>query len=302
MSHQKIAFIILLAFSIVFIPLAGVSTFFHIQTVAKQDKNKKHEFFFEGKLYFYDQENLLGTYTCENIDYCNYAVKRVVSNYPLLEPESSLDKFDLIENRYALLMDSTMAELNKAEILLYDVQNKVNIDSYLEIKEYKDHLYFAKNKESKWGLLEIKDSVTVKIPFVYDHMGSCDQEDEIAVLKDNSWYLIDQNNQKLSSEWTSAIVNYNDSAVLIQVTDGYQLLSYEGLNILSATYPYLRFCKPYLAVVDTNHLFYLYDLENRKEISGHYTINNIEDLRFETINNRMFIYNGQDLLETIAIS
>ncbi len=315
MQNRKSTLIVIIVLLILFVPLAIVSTILHFQNKNTVVENANHEFFYEGKLYFYKNEELLGTYTCQNTDYCDYAVSKNNFEYDLLEhKEEKAEKITLINDRYAFIIDTTTDKLNEAEIILYDLKIKKEIGRYQEVKNYGigiDHNnYLVKNNEGLWGVLQFYDGVNLKIPFTYSYMALSDQKDAtsnlissdiISVLKDGSWYLIDINNNKLTENFTDKIVTYNNEYVVTSNNSTMHLSTYTGTERLSGEYQYLKLCGKYLAIVDQNNSFYFYDLVNNKEVSLRHSIKDPNTLRFDVTNESIKVYSGTEMIENIAI-
>lgn len=315
MQKRKSTFIIIVVLLILFVPLAIGSTYFHFKNKSPIIENPNQEFLHNGKLYFYDNNTLLGTYTCENIDYCDYAISRnsLLSN-TLEHKEGTIKKMALIENRYAFLMDTTTATLNNTEIILYDVKEQKELERYKEVKNYgigiNNNRYIVKNKEDKWGVLEFSRTVNVKIPFEYDYIALKDQIDvttnqlvakEFAVAHDRTWYLIDENNNRVSETLTETIASYSEDAIITSNGTTMRILDYQGREKIGGNYKYLNFCKNYIAIVDESNIFYLYDMENNKEIGNRYNVENPDDLTFEITEQYIRVMVGEELIENVAI-
>lgn len=315
MQKRKSTFVVIIVLLILFVPLAVFSTILHIKYKDPVVENPNHEFLYNGKLYFYEENNLLGTYTCESIDYCDYAVSRnnLLSN-TLEHKEGTLKKMSLIENRYAFLMDAPLANLTNAEFILYDVKEQKELERYLEVKNYgigiNNNQYIVKNKEDKWGVLEISNEVQVKIPFLYDYIALKDQIDpttnqlmsgKYAVAKDRTWYLIDENNNKVSASLTETIATYSNDAIITTTSGTMRILDYQGIEKLSGNYKYLNFVRNYIAIVNDANNFYLYDLANNKDVGNRYNIENPSDLSFEITEQYIRVMVAGELLENVAI-
>lgn len=314
MQNKKITFVIIIILLIVFVPLAIFSTTLHLQNKKQSIDNPNHEFLYNGKLYFYKNDELLGNYVCEETDYCDYAIARMNSTYPLMEPKQTKnEKLSLIENRYAFLMDTTTTLLNTAEIILFDIETNKEIGRYTEVKNYgvgiDNTIYLVKNKEGLWGAIEFKDGANLIIPYNYDYIGLVDQKEEngtissslFAVLKDKTWYLIDSNNNKVTDSFQNEIVSYNKEYVIVSNGTSMQLLNYTGRNRLFGDYKYLNFCGKYIAIVDNSDVFYLFDIENNQEIGNRHNVKNPNELNFEIVNNRARVSLAGELIENIAI-
>lgn len=315
MQNKKLTLNVIIILLIVFVPLAIISTILHIQFGEPIIDNPNHEFQYNGKLYFYNNNELLGIYTCQSNDYCDYGISKVNSSYGLLEhQEEQTTKLTLIDNRYAFLIDTTITSLSNPEIILFDLETNKELGRYAEVKNYgigiNNNNYIVKNTEGLWGVLEFYDGVNLKIPFMYDYIGLADQidsttnlisSDAFAVLKDNVWYLIDINNTKLTDSYRSNIVTYNNEYVVTSSGSAMQLLTYDSRNRLFGSYKYINFCSKYIAIVDNTNIFYLYDLNANQEVGNRHHVQNPNDLSFEIANDRVYVRMGEELIENVAI-
>lgn len=315
MQERKITLITIIVLMCIFLPLAAFTTTMHYMENKELYENKEHEFYLDGKLYFYKENDLLGTYVCQNTDYCDYAVSRNTSTYELLEPKvSGIQKQTLIQNHYAILMDTTTTELLTSNVILYDVVNNQVVEEYKELKNYgvglENNYYIAQNQEGLWGVLKITDQVEEIIPFMYDYIGVRDSINEsgqveaktFAVLDKNNWYLINEKNEKVTDSLSNTLIDYNEQYLITSSENGMDLLTYDGRNRLFGTYQYLHFCGPFIALVDANSIFYVYDIETNQEVSNRYTVSDTNQIVYEKEKNTIHIYVGDELLENIAIS
>lgn len=316
MQNKKTTLIVIIVLLILFVPLAVVSTTLHFKMKGTKDNvNPNHEFQYEGQLYFYNQNELIGTYTCQNTDYCDYAILSSNYKYSLDEyqPEK-LNKVSLIHNRYAFLMDTTTDSLANVEIILYDVKLQKEISRFKEVKNYGIGIshdnYIVQNKDGLWGVIQFYDGVNLKIPFTYDYIGLVGQKEEetkliasdtFAVFKDNVWYLIDINNNKLTDSFIENIYTYNNDYVVTTNGNSMKLLTYNSRNRLFGDYKYINFCSKYIALIDNSNTFFLFDLQANKEVSNHHIVTNPKNLKLEKINNIIQIYVDEKLVETVAI-
>ncbi len=314
MKSKKSTLITILILLVLFLPVTFFSTTLHFQNKNKQEENPNHDFFYNGKLYFYHNHELLGTYTCQNIDYCDYALSNTTSSFSLKEPFTEKNKISLIQNRYAFLMDTTTNNLSNSEVILYDVITNKEMGRYEEVKNYgigiSHENYIVKNKNGLWGVLQFYEGVNLKIPFAYDYIGLANQKsneekidsDIFAVLKDNTWSLIDINNKPLTKGLQDNLITYNTEYLIIENQYGMQLLTHDGKNRLFGNYKYLDFCGNYIAIVENNNTFYLFDLINNKEIGNRYTIESPKDLNIEIVGERILVRVNDELIENIAIA
>lgn len=316
MRNQKITFITIVILLCIFLPLAILGTVFHIKAVSNDEIDTKYEFFRDGKLHFYEKNKLLGTYTCKSGDYCSLALSNVNYLEGVIEhKEDKNQKLPLVNNRYAFLMDTETSLLKEADIILYDVQIGKELARYKEVKNYgigiDNGLFIVKNKEGMYGVIELSDIVKVKLPFEYNYIALRDNvnsatnkivSDIFSVKKGDSWYLIDENNNKISDYFNETIVSYNDKSLIVSNGSTVRLLGFFKDQVLMEEYKYLNYCDKYIVIVNLDGLLYLYDSVTNIEVGGRHKIDNIADLECKMENGHVNVYANKELAQSIAIS
>lgn len=314
MQEKKITLITIIVLLCIFLPLTAFATTMHFIENKENYENREHQFYLDGKLYFYNNDDLLGTYVCQNTDYCDYAVSRNSSTYELIEPKTVGQKYTLLHNRYAILMDTTTMQLLNAPVFLYDVQENQVLGTYKELKNYgvgiENEYYIAENEDGLWGVLKITEQIEEVIPFTYDYIGLSNiqnkngqiKSDYFAVLKDNSWSIIDSQNNKVSDTVTDTLVDYNENYMITKKDSEMNLLTFDGRNRLFGTYQYLHFCGPFIAIVDANGDFYVYDIDQNKEVSNRHIISSPDNITYKVEKEYIHIFDEEELIENVAIS
>ena len=172
---NKITLVVILVLLICFISLGTYGYIVKLNTLKEEiPENINKEFKFYGSLYFYDNEELLGTYKC-NYDTCDYASTMIDDNNYSLNyyKEATEEKVELINKRYAFINDSKTN--NKDEIILYDVINQNVVSTLSGIKNYSigiDNDYIiVRNHENKWGVMKMSGNAGLIIDYQYDFIG-----------------------------------------------------------------------------------------------------------------------------------
>lgn len=289
----------------------------HFINAQPKEENPEHLFFYNGKLYFYNEEDiLLGTYTCKNPDgYCGYASASVQGTYALDEyKETSETELGIISNRFVFLKDTKTDELTSSNAILYDLETKMIMNTYKEIKNYgigiNDNYYILKNANDLYGVVAFHDGVNLKLPFQYEYIGLANHKDTetekidataFAVLLNGHWQLIDSNQAQFTSELPDAIVAYNGEYIVLTDTSKMYMMNYDQ-DILLDNYKYINFYNKYLTIIDMNNQFYLYNFREGMKVSNSYNVNSIEDVTLSTIENKIVLTIQGEEKETIAIS
>lgn len=317
MKNRKATLISIIILLIIFLPLTTLGTITHFKNAPQKEKNKNYEFKQDGKLNFYNGNKLLGTYTCEHFDeYCDYAIAKVTSEYSLEEyiPEN-LTKLNLINNQYAFLYDTTTMNLQNAEVILYDILNNKVLAIYKEVKNYgvglENNRYIVKDKNDLWGVIELNDSLTTKIPFNYDYIGITKPNDanpekitsnRFAVKKEEEWQIIASENQVLSVSFPEEIVSYNEEYIILKGENYMKYVDYEGASPLSNPLKYIAYYEQYLEVIDDKNTFYLYDEATKEKISKDYIVTERSDINITKEGKTIIIKRKENIVETIPIN
>ncbi len=312
MENKKITLWVIIVLLIILAPITIFSTSMHFSRLAFEE-NKNHEFHYNGKLYFYKNDQLLGTYTCENPSgYCDYAIEMPNDSYSLAEREiEESEKITTINDRYVFLIDTNSSQVENANIILYDLSAERKIGEYKKVKDYQvgiDHDYYIiQNQNNLWGVFSLENDIVAEIPFQYNYIGLPDQIDEdtnkieseiFATLKDEKWQLLTDNETIFSTN--EEIVTYNDKYVVLKNENFMSLVDYDEKIILN-NLKYINFYNDYIIIISLNNEFYIYDINQNQKISNSYFVNNIDDIDLKTENNELQIFVKDQLEQTIAI-
>ena len=300
-KNKKSVLILNIILLVIFVPLACIGTITHFKngpTKKKVDSNPNREFYYNGSLYFYDFNNLLGTYECSN-DFCNYAYttnddKYYELNY-LKNDETSQVK--LINNKFAFIMDVPGSDVSNGyenvPINVYDIVNGRVLATVKGVKNYgvgiDDDYYIVKNDNDQWGVLQLADTVKSIIPYSYKYIGlhktlannSTKLESEtFVVLSDSGWKLVSNLNVDLSSEFTMPIYDYNNSYVITKNMENYYLNKIDGELVVSFGYKGIEFMGQYVGVLSSSNEFYVIDPVTTQDVSSRYPVNSMDDVSF----------------------
>lgn len=322
MKKNKLTLGMIISLLVIFLPLSVYSFILHKKLSIKVEDNPNKEFRYENKLYFYQDNNLLGTYECTNfLEYCDFAYTSEGKTTSLNELDSKKKKLTLVNNRFAFLMDTPTANLLDANIILYDLTFKRAISNYKEVKDYEIGIerdyYIVKNTNDLWGVMNFRDGIVNSIPFQYDFIGLVNKlgingkinSDIFAVSKDNKWQLLEGNGEALTPLFASSIYNYNSSYVILSDDDGLSLVNLQGTLMLNDKYKFMDFYDSekviadyYLKVIDKNNQFYIYDLRLKKNLTTPVNVNSINEVKLEEKKGSLEVYINDKLVENVTLS
>ena len=269
-------------------------------------ENINKEFKFNNKLYFYDSENLLGTYSCKTSE-CDYA-KSIIDddNYSLKYYKKDNDTtIKLISKKYAFISDDN-------NIILFDVINNKVLNTFKAVKNYginiNNNYYILKDLNDKWGVMKIDENTEIIIDFKYDFIGIHNELIEnntllksnlFAVKNVNGWKLIDDKGLDKSSYITNQIYDYNDKYIITKAGNYYYINKLTGNLLMSNVFLYTKFVGDYIAVVDKDNDLYVFNPDTMEAKSQKYKVSIIDEMAVEKTNDGIVISIGGILKETI---
>ncbi len=234
------------------------------EPVVVEKDNYRYE---DGKLIFLDKsEKELGTYECKNKDSEKCLVAKNDYSTDTFERIISVDENDQeIEKTSQIYHDKYVFVKDGENIVIYDIKKG---ESDLELKTIKtygtDNYVVVEDDSSKFGLLEIKDTgYEYLIKPSYDNLGLINTELSYLVAKDKDKnYIIDTNDKKLSSAFSSNIMNVNKKYIVTSSGSSYNLYDYKNQELLSG-YDYIGLHSNLISLVNSKKL-YLRDIELNK--------------------------------------
>ena len=307
---DKITLALIIIFLSTSIILAALGFTFNLMGVNKtpEPENVNHEFRFNGKLYFYNQDDqLLGTYVCKTSE-CDYA-KSIIddSNYDFNYYKNEEDATLKVEsNRYVFIQDGS-------DIIYYDIKNGIDLDKVLAVKNYnvglENKFYIVKNSEGKWGVLRLSDPAIAKIEYKYSFIGinsSISDNGKVMssafVVKDeNGWKIISDSGTNKSQYFVNPIYDYNEKYVITSNNNQYYLNTVDGDIITNTPFIGATFVGKYIGVIDKDGYFYVIDCDSRAVISNRYPVNSMADVSTNVTLEGIEIRIANDYKETLKI-
>lgn len=204
MEKNKYTLISIIILLLIFIPATIVGMKEHFK-----EENPNHEVYFDNKIYFYDNSELIAKYTCKTKG-CHFAKAKNMSGEEDV-PTS------LILKKYAFITDSN-------KISLIDVKNGTVILNPEEIKTYEKGIEndsYVIKVNNKFGVISFKPTLKVYLKTDYDDIYFTSSFDisaklsDIVTYKDNKYNIYDKDmNVKFSSE--TYIAYKTDNYVIVK--------------------------------------------------------------------------------------
>ncbi len=200
--------------------------------------NDSLEIKYKGLIYFYNEQDLVGTYKCLNTKTaCDIAVsgedKYNIKSFDPLNALAVAPSFYVFDQNYAFIDDSfEQPHANKVQykrtIYLFNIKKNKIIAEYADIKysvvntenEFAssvDNNFIVMNKSKKWGIVNIKDGkIKEVLPFEYESI-NYNQNTGYYILKKNNWFIIkDLTTKEIIGDFIEPIINlYEDEERLI---------------------------------------------------------------------------------------
>ena len=131
-KYKKGSLTIIILLLIIVLPLTVVGIIYNNKQNNIENPNK--EFYYDNKLYFYDNGGeLIGKYECmyKNCDYAK--ISNQDDEYGINYYKNSIEKIEIINNQYAFIADY---KDEQNSVMLYDVKNNSLYASYKSVKNY----------------------------------------------------------------------------------------------------------------------------------------------------------------------
>lgn len=235
MKKNRLVLPVLILLFILITPCAVYGTYVVVsKKIAGENPNHLHKF--NGKLYYYDEnDNLLGSYECQT-EICDTATSSIDDEYLNYADgqDYTLDTF----GDFVFIKDGE-------EIFMYSLPTSVKLSKISSIKTY------GKKLNSKYVIMQMEDGhyvlydkeaavFNLSLENKYTYIGISERflnEGEetmiLAVQKDGMYYIADAKNNIKSNGYNYPIYDY-DYRYVICVNDGkYYLYDYEKNPVLS---------------------------------------------------------------------
>lgn len=304
--YDKKTLVVIIVLLVIFVPLAVIGTYQHI-TKEEQEiaENVNHEFIFNNRVYFYVDDNLVGTYECSNcatvepiVDDENYH-----TNY---YKYGTLDFDEILSPSLAMFKEGD-------KIIVYNIvlNMKLNV-LYDAIKTYgvknSNNLILAQNGSS-WQALTLNETgLVTAISGTYDYIGIPSHiiddvldSSKVIVKSGNNWQIIDVNNNESIVLSNQEIVDFNDNYYVVY-SDAYRIYNASNnMEVLdNIVKKHVAMIGDYILVVtDTNNLL-VYENNNLNTFET-YTLPAFEDIYFTITDNNLNVILDGNLQESIAL-
>lgn len=266
-------------------------------------------------LFFYKDEELLGTYACllsEND--CEISISEITEDDPKYSPKT---KMGIIDDRYVFITEykSKGTEAEEKYVYLYDIKAENYIAEYQGVrytvikndKGYIDSSKYIIKKNNYWGIDQvIKGQVTNFEDYKYNYI-CYDSDSNLYILKnkDNKWLVLNANTKVYTNELEERIndVYYvNDRIYMITYEEdysgkkNYKLYNQDAINVLEKNnIDNLTAYDNYLTYINDNELFIInYDGEELVEhiklyLNEYQTNSKIKQYIISTKNNMLIV-------------
>ena len=235
MKNNKMVLPVIIILLIIFLPLTVIGSYKSLSKgTSLENPGKEHKY--NNKLFYYDSEGkLLGTYECTSSD-CDDAQTEIDDEINDFYKEGDKNDIGVFNTDNVFIKDND-------KIYLYSLSTKIKLLTLNMLKNYNSDIegnyLIVKNEENLYGLFDLNVG-NFKIKPSYDYMalanktdGEVIKSDKIIVEKLNGYYLIDKDDNSLTSTFGVPIYDYNDNLIISKNNDIYSFYTYNGNNILS---------------------------------------------------------------------
>ena len=309
--YDKKTLVVIIVLLVIFVPLAVMGTYQHI-TKEEQEiaENVNHEFIFNNRVYFYVDDNLVGTYECSNC----------ATVEPIVDDENyhtNYYKYGTLD--FGEILSPSLAMFKEGDkIIVYNIvlNMKLNV-LYDAIKTYgvknSNNLILAQNGSS-WQALTLNETgLVTAISGTYDYIGIPSHiiddvldSSKVIVKSGNNWQIIDVNNNESIVLSNQEIVDFNDNYYVVY-SDAYRIYNASNnMEVLdNVVKKHVAMIGDYILIVtdtkvtDTNNLL-VYENNNLNTFET-YPLPAFEDIYFTITDNNLNVILDGNLQESIAL-
>ncbi len=300
MKNNRAVLPLIIFLLIIFLPLTGYAIYYNYN-VAKEDGNPEHMHKLNNKLYYYDSsDKLIGTYTCQS-NICDDAITMIDDKDNLYYNKGNSNTLG-IYNNYVFINDNNV-------IKLYNLTNNASILNLSLIKNYgvsiEGNYLIIKDTDNLYGLLDL-NNISIKIGKTYEYLALKDnymdgalKSDSFIAKKDGVYFIININEEKLTSNFVNPIYDYNDKIVICKNGGNYNIYYYDGSTILDyQTIVKINTLNNLVIYQNSNGNIYIYN-NDFSEIINSYTVLSADDkLTYEINDDKIEIKNNGVLIDT----
>lgn len=221
-----------------------------------------HYYYKNGSLYFLDlNEQEIGSYECTNKDanLCYIGFNKVNDTFDvpiLLDQDENLkeQRYPILSDNYVFIVDSKNEKTTSVK--LYSIKDKKILEEYTDAKVYDDNYAIVSNDQNKYGLIKVEDGITEYIVPQYDYLGMISGEDNLIAKYNRGYKVIDRNNKKLSSDYSSSyeMKTYNNNYIVAKVAGDYNVYDYDG-NLIATDYDFITVQSKFIALVKKDKVY-----------------------------------------------
>lgn len=298
---DKKTLITIIILLVIFIPISIYSTYNHFhepKETLKENLNK--ETFFDDKVYFYLENQLLGYYECKDCSKVDYVIND--NQYHTNYYKDGTKELDVtINTMYGVFKKDN-------DNILYNIVGKNVIGKYQELKNYKidsSSKYLIYKNERKYGVINFEIGGT-PIPCDYDYISIPSHLNEnildnskYIVLTNNIWKILDNKNNVVVTS-NEEIVDFNN-LYYVTYNNGYNIYDYQGnkyLEMIPKTNVYG--VGDYLFILNDKQLF-IYKNANENMITFK-LLSDYNSIYFNKTKNSVEIIINGNISETIELT
>lgn len=295
MKNNKMVLPVIIILLIIFLPLTVIGSYKSLSKgTSLENPSKEHKY--NNKLFYYDSEGkLLGTYECTSSD-CDDAQTEIDDEINDFYKEGDKNDIGVFNTDNVFIKDND-------KIYLYSLGTKIKLLTLNMLKNYNSDIegnyLIVKNEENLYGLFDLNVG-NFKIKPSYDYMalanktdGEVIKSDKIIVEKLNGYYLIDKDDNSLTSTFGVPIYDYNDNLIISKNNDIYSFYTYNGDNILSdlSINNYEYFNDYIIILTSSSNEIIIYNSKS-STIEKRYTPIETDSLSYEINDNQIIIKNN----------
>ena len=305
MKDNKVVLPMIILLLIIFLPLTIFVSFKKI-SAKPGDENPNHLPKLNNTLYFYDNNSLLGTYSCQNSE-CDISRFSVDDKDNIYYEGTGQEIKTFNNNSLVFITDGD-------ETFLYSLTSKMKLLTVKLLKNYGAKIngdyIIVQNNENLYGLFDLNKG-NFKISPKYEYMAYVGKnmvdnvinDDKLIVKENNMYFIIDNEENILSEKSALPIYDYNDKIIILKNEDKFNVLNYEGIvllndiNILSITLK-----KGYVIFKTSGNSIYVYNEDLSNVEHAFVPVTSDDNYSYEVNDSTIIIKNNDEIVNSINMA
>ncbi|MBO4600614.1 MAG: hypothetical protein J5634_00005, partial [Bacilli bacterium] len=188
---------------------------------------------------------------------------------------------------------------------LYNKTDSSTYKTYKKVESSGDY-YIVQNENGEYGVITIGEDITQVFDEKFKSIKYNAGDGNFVVSEKNVSYVADASGNKLTSDYTAEIVEYNDKFIVTKSGNEYHVFNYNNREYLTEYYNgkriFIELVGNYVGVITNNYEYQVFDFTYATRLLGSVKLDEGNTTtRSRIVDNKIEIYDGDAVLKTIDL-